>query len=193
LNEFVDDQLSARANAFAALAENVELRAQIVAIAQRCIQSLRDGGKILFAGNGGSAGDAQHLAAELVSRFRYDRPGLPGIALTTDTSALTAIGNDYGFETLFSRQVQALGRSGDVLIAFSTSGKSPNIVAGLKTAQELGIVTIGFAGETGGDMVPHCDLIFRANSRDTALIQELHMTAGHIVCGLIEMAMFPRT
>jgi D-sedoheptulose 7-phosphate isomerase len=185
-------ELDARARLFTALAADTAAAAQIEAIAGACIAALRAGNKIMFAGNGGSAADAQHLSAELVSRFLYDRPGLPAISLTTDTSALTAIGNDYGFDRLFARQIEALGQKGDVLLAFSTSGRSPNILSGLRTARERGILTVGFSGETEGDMTAHCDLMFRAASGVTAHIQELHMTAGHIVCGLIEAAMFPR-
>ncbi len=170
--------------------EDTALLNTVKAIAQRCIASLRNGGKILFAGNGGSAADSQHMAAELVSRLSYDRPGLASIALTTDTSALTAIGNDYSFENLFSRQVEALGRKGDVLIGISTSGKSPNILKAFKAARSLGMVTIGFTGKTAPMMAERCDLVLNIPSSETPKIQECHILLGHIVCSLIEEEMF---
>ena len=166
--------------------------AAILAIADRIVRALRDGGKVLLAGNGGSAADAQHIAAELVGRYTTDRPPLTAIALTTDTSALTAIGNDYGFEHVFERQLRALGRKGDVFIAISTSGKSPNILAALKAARELGIVTVGFSG-TKGSMQPLCDLILAAPSDETALIQQTHITAAHAICAVVEREIFPAT
>jgi D-sedoheptulose 7-phosphate isomerase len=133
------------------------LRAALQAAAEACISSLRAGAKVLLAGNGGSAADAQHIAGELVSRFEFDRPGLAAVALTTDTSILTAIGNDYGYERLFARQVQALGRRGDIFIAYSTSGNSPNIVAALQVAREMGLITLGMTGNRGGTMNALCD------------------------------------
>lgn len=158
--------------------------------AQACVGSLRAGGKVLLAGNGGSAADAQHIAGEFVSRFMFDRPGLAAVALTTDTSILTAIGNDYGFEQLFSRQVQALGRPGDVLIAYSTSGRSPNILRALETGREFGLVTIGFTGDRGGPMHDLCTHVIAVPSADTPKIQEGHFVLGHILCGLVEQTMF---
>lgn len=170
-----------------ALCEAVE------AAAQACLTSLRAGGKVLLAGNGGSAADAQHIAGELVSRFNFDRPGLAAVALTTDTSVLTAIGNDYGYERLFERQVQALGRAGDVLIAYSTSGRSPNILRALQAARVGGLVTIGFTGNrSGGGMAGLCDHLLAVPSPDTPKIQEGHLVLGHLLCRLIEDAMFTR-
>ncbi|MCB2082162.1 MAG: D-sedoheptulose 7-phosphate isomerase [Hyphomicrobiales bacterium] len=154
------------------------------------VERLRNDGKILFAGNGGSAADAQHLAGELVSKLCFDRPGLAAIALTTDTSILTAIGNDYGYERLFARQVEALGRSGDVLVAFSTSGRSPNILRGLEAAKEAGMITVGFTGHKGGDMLPLCDYVIQIPSDETPKIQEGHIALGHIICALVERAIF---
>lgn len=154
--------------------------------ANQCIQALIAGKKILFAGNGGSAADAQHLAAELVSRLRYERQGLAAIALTTDTSILTAIGNDYGFEYIFSRQIEALSQEGDIVIGLSTSGKSLNILNALKTAQAKGLITIGLTGQSGGLMVPLCDYLLKVPSVDTQKIQECHILLGHILCGYIE-------
>lgn len=164
----------------------------LLAAARMCCDALRSGGKVMFAGNGGSAADAQHWAAELVSRFNYDRPGLAAIALTTDTSALTAIGNDYGYEFSFSRQVEAIGRRGDVLIAISTSGNSPNVLKAVEAAKSHGIHVIGFTGQAGGRLLSGCDLCFQVPSSATPRIQEGHEFLGHMLCQLIEAGMFPQ-
>lgn len=156
------------------------------------VQALKRGNKLLFAGNGGSAADAQHWAGELVSRFYYDRPGLPGIALTTDTSILTAIGNDYGYDYVFARQIEALGQQGDVLYVISTSGNSRNIVRAIEAARVKGVQVIGFTGQGGGQMAELCDLCFRVPSGETPRIQEGHEALGHMLCALIEAEMFPR-
>lgn len=148
--------------------------------------ALRTGGKILFAGNGGSAADAQHLATELVVRFVVNRRALPAIALTTDTSALTAIGNDFGFEQLFARQIAALGRPGDVFVGISTSGRSPNIVTACREARERNLAVIGLTGASGGEMNALCDVTVRVPSDTTALIQQVHIAAGHIICAAAE-------
>ncbi|WP_437123431.1 D-sedoheptulose 7-phosphate isomerase [Tistlia consotensis] len=150
-----------------------------------CEASVRDGGKLLFFGNGGSAGDAQHLATELVVRYRKDRPALPAIALTVDSSALTAVGNDLGFERLFARQIEALGRKGDVAIGISTSGRSPNVLAALKVARERGLVAAGFTGH-GGAMAELADPLIRVPSDNPARIQEMHIMLGQILCGALE-------
>jgi D-sedoheptulose 7-phosphate isomerase len=155
-------------------------------IARQCVHSIRHGGKILFCGNGGSAADSQHLAAELVSRLSYNRPAMAGIALTTDTSALTAIGNDYSFDFLFSRQVEAIGRNGDVLIGISTSGKSPNVLRAFEAARALGIFCVGFTRDSASMMEERCDLVLNIPSKETPKIQECHMLFGHTICGLIE-------
>jgi D-sedoheptulose 7-phosphate isomerase len=173
-----------------AMHSDMALREQLAAAAAACIQSLQQGGKVLLAGNGGSAADAQHIAGELVSRFNFDRPGLAAVALTTDTSILTAIGNDYGYEQLFARQVQALGRTGDVLIAYSTSGKSPNILQALKVARAAGLVCIGFTGSRDAPMPGLCHHTLAVPSTETPKIQEGHLVLGHILCGLIESALF---
>jgi D-sedoheptulose 7-phosphate isomerase len=164
--------------------------ASMVAIAERITQALRSGGKLLLAGNGGSAADAQHVAAELVGRFVRDRAPLAAIALTTDTSALTALGNDYGFDQVFARQLRALGRRGDVFAAISTSGRSANILVALQTARELGLVTVGFTKAAQTPMHPLCDLVLAAPSEETALIQQLHIAAAHAICHLIERELF---
>jgi D-sedoheptulose 7-phosphate isomerase len=169
--------------------EDRELHAVIRQIAEVIGRALRDGGKLLIAGNGGSAADAQHLAGEFLSRFRHDRQPLPAIALTTDTSVLTAIGNDYGFERVFERQVRGLGRAGDVFLAISTSGISPNVLLALRAAREHGVATIGFSGASGGAMRELCDLFLAAPSDDTPIIQQIHMVAGHTICGLVEQAL----
>jgi D-sedoheptulose 7-phosphate isomerase len=171
-------------------ADDEKFVAATVAVAQRIAASLKNGGKVLLAGNGGSAADAQHIAAEFVVRFVMDRAPLAAIALTTDTSTLTAIGNDYGFEQVFARQLRALGRAGDVFVAISTSGGSPNIVAALKAARELGIVTVGFTRAAQTPMHALCDLLLGAPSEETALIQQVHITAAHAICQLVEHALF---
>jgi D-sedoheptulose 7-phosphate isomerase len=160
------------------------------AIAERIAASLKSGGKVLLAGNGGSAADAQHIAAEFVGRFVDDRAPLAAIALTTDTSALTSIGNDYGFDKVFERQVRALGRKGDVFIGISTSGRSPNIVAALNAARELGMTTVGFTKDTQTAMHALCDLTLAVPAEETALIQQIHSTAAHAICHLVEREMF---
>ncbi len=164
--------------------------AAVLSASAKIAASLKNGGKVLFAGNGGSAADAQHIAAEFVGRFINDRAPLAAIALTTDTSALTAIGNDYGFEQVFARQVNALARPGDVLVGISTSGKSPNILAALKAARERKLITVGFTRSGSTPMSALCDVVVGAPSEETALIQQLHITVGHAICHLVEREMF---
>ena len=175
-----------------AMAADQALVEDIAKVARACVTALGNGRKILFAGNGGSAADAQHLAAELVSRFAYDRPGLPAFALTTDTSVLTAIGNDYGYERLFARQIEAVGAPGDVFFGISTSGRSPNVLSALDAARAKGLVTIGMTGRSGGEMASRCDHLLRAHSDATPRIQESHIAIGHAICQLIETALFPK-
>ena len=170
--------------------QNREFVKAVVAIADRIARALRDGGKLMLAGNGGSAADAQHIAAEFVGRFIDDRAPLAAVALTTDTSAITAIANDYGFEQVFARQVRANMRPNDVFVALSTSGRSPNIIAALKAARELGIATIGFTRDAPTPMHALCDLVLAAPSDETALIQQIHITAAHAICGLVEHELF---
>lgn len=155
-------------------------------IAETSLKALQHGNKIMFCGNGGSAADSQHLAAELVSRYKRDRRAIPSIALTTDTSILTSAGNDYGYEYTFSRQVEALGREGDVLIAISTSGNSPNVLRAIKMAKKMGITTVGFTGEKGGAMTELVDLCLNVPCQNTPRIQEVHITAGHALCDILE-------
>lgn len=165
------------------------LRVTAHAIAAAMIGALRSGNKILLVGNGGSAADAQHIAAEIVGRYKHERPAWTAIALTTDTSILTAITNDYGFEQVFARQVEGLGRHGDVLLALSTSGRSPNILAALRTARARGLVTIGFTGSKGEALSALCDHLFVSPSDDTAVIQQIHLTFAHGICDEIEQTM----
>jgi len=164
----------------------------IAAIVDRLAVALGAGRKLLLAGNGGSAADAQHIAGEFLSRLNYDRAPTAAIALTTDSSVLTAIGNDYGYERVFERQVRGLGQEGDVLLSISTSGRSPNILRAIAAGRELGLVTIGLTGSTGGEMAAQCDLCLHAPSDSTPLIQQIHITAGHVICGLVEERLFPR-
>jgi len=170
-------------------AKDRDLLATIAAMAVAIEKSLRDGGKLLIAGNGGSAADAQHLAAEFLSRFLVDRRPLPAIALTTDTSVLTAVGNDYGFEQVFERQVRGLGRAGDVFLAISTSGRSANVIGALKAARDIGLVPIGFSGAQETEMRSLCRYFLAVPSRETAIIQQIHMIAGHAICALVEGAL----
>ena len=158
-------------------------------IATVMIAALRAGNKILLIGNGGSAADAQHIAAEIIGRYKQERPGWAAIALTTDTSALTSIANDYGFEQVFARQVEGLGKPGDVLLALSTSGRSPNVLAALRKARECGLVGIGFTGTKGEDLGTHCDHLFVAPSDDTPVIQQIHLTIAHGICDEIEQTL----
>lgn len=165
------------------------LSGSVAAAAELCIASLKAGGKVLFCGNGGSAADAQHLAAELSGRYEMNRPGIAGLALTTDTSALTAIANDFGYDRVFARQVEALGKPGDVLYAISTSGNSPNVVAAIETARALGIRVIAVTGATGGKMREMCDVLLNVPADKAAHIQEMHIAIGHMICGLVERAL----
>lgn len=156
-------------------------------LVKACVASIKGGGKILFFGNGGSAADAQHLATELTIRYRKDRAPIAAIALTTDTSSLTAAGNDLGFEQIFARQVAALGRAGDVAIGISTSGRSPNVTAALKQAKAMRIVTAALTGKGGGDLPGLADHVLTVPSDTTARIQEMHITLGQMLCGAIEI------
>ncbi|HTX89122.1 MAG TPA: D-sedoheptulose 7-phosphate isomerase [Bacteroidales bacterium] len=162
-------------------------------VAHACIEALCAGNKLLFCGNGGSAADAQHLAAELSGRYHYDRPPLPAEALHVNTSYLTAVANDYSFEEVYSRILRGIGRERDVLIAISTSGNSPNILKALKTAEEMGLITVGLTGSSGGRMKSICDYLIRVPSADTPRIQESHIMIGHIICDRIESTLFPKS
>ena len=180
--------------------QSIQLKQEILAdqqildtietVANFCIQTYKDGGKVLFCGNGGSAADAQHLSAELSGRFYFDREPLNSEALHVNTSYLTAVANDYSYEEVYSRLVKAMGKKGDVLIGLSTSGNSGNVVKAFKTAKELGMITVGLTGETGGEMKGVSDFLINVPSTDTPRIQESHILIGHIICELIETALF---
>jgi len=171
---------------------NAAIVSGIADIAITCAQALCDGNKILFCGNGGSAADAQHLAAELSGRFYYDRKPLAAESLTVNSSYLTAVANDYSFDEVFARMVEGSGNEGDVLIGLTTSGNSSNIIRAFETAHKRGIITVGLTGETGGDLAKLSDYIIRVPSTDTPRIQESHILIGHIVCELIERNLFPK-
>jgi len=190
VRQYIRDEVAKSLATIQLLAEDESLTAIVEQVARTCCSALRAGKKILLAGNGGSAADAQHLAGELVSRLNFDRPGLPAFALTTDTSVLTAIGNDYGYEKLFARQLNAVGTAGDVFIAISTSGRSPNILRALEEGRRKALVTVGLTGKTGGDMPALCDYCICVPSSETPKIQEGHIILGHIICGLIECEIF---
>lgn len=169
-----------------------DLLQEIRDIAQVCTETFCEGNKVLFCGNGGSAADAQHLAAEFSGRFYYDRPPLPSEALHVNTSFLTAVANDYSFDDVYARLLAGTGDEGDVLIALSTSGRSKNIIKALKKANELGMITIGFSGSGGGEMKPLCDYLIAVPSEDTPRIQEIHIMIGHIICEMVESNLFPK-
>jgi len=185
IEHFVAESVRVKSEFFAA---NSTLIAET---AERMALALREGRKVLLFGNGGSAADAQHIAAEFVGRFIPDRIPLPAISLATDTSALTALGNDYGYNTVFSRQVQALGSAGDIAIGISTSGNSPNVLEAIDAARSRSLLTIGFTGQDGGKMNGRADVLFRVPSRMTPRIQETHITLGHVLCELIDRELFP--
>jgi len=181
------DTISQRIDEHAALLQQMNALAPAIAeLAHMARETLDRGGKILLCGNGGSAADAQHIAAELVGRFQRDRQGLAAIALTTDTSILTSVGNDYGFEQIFTRQVQALARAGDLLIGISTSGNSANVLAAIETASAIGCRTVGLLGGDGGKIARQVDMAITIPSSVTARVQEMHILVGHILCELVE-------
>ena len=175
--------------AFERVAKDTAMLSAAQKIAQVIVDGLRGGHKLLLIGNGGSAADAQHIAAEIVGRYKRERPAYAAIALTTDTSALTAIANDYGFEQVFARQVEGLGCRGDILLALSTSGRSPNILAALRVAREHGLITIGFTGTKGAAMGVACDHLLVAPSDDTPVIQQMHLAVAHGICDEVEQAL----
>lgn len=190
INQMISSHVAESIRVKQALLEDKGLMQQVYDACQVCIEAYQRNNKTLFAGNGGSAADAQHLAGEFVARFYFDRPGLASIALTTDTSVMTAIGNDYGYEHLFARQVEANGRTGDVFFGFSTSGNSKNILLALQTCKSMGITTIGLTGAKGGQMNELCDICIKVPSTDTPRIQESHGLIGHIICAVVEEALF---
>jgi D-sedoheptulose 7-phosphate isomerase len=187
---FIERELAGTRAAIEALYADGNYRRAIADVARVFVAALNSDKTLLFAGNGGSAADAQHIAGELVSRFLFDRPGLPAIALSTDTSILTSIGNDYGYDYVFARQVEALGRPGDIFVGISTSGNSPNILAALEAAGKKGLTTVGLTGGKGGKMVGLCDHVLCAPASSTPRIQECHLATYHLLCALVEEAIF---
>jgi D-sedoheptulose 7-phosphate isomerase len=190
-SEYARTELMQAQMALATAAEDGAFLKQMEAVSKAIIGCFQAGGKVLLAGNGGSAADAQHIAGEFISRLNFDRAPLPAIALTVDTSVLTAVGNDYGFEHVFERQVHALGRRGDVFIGISTSGRSPNILRAMRKAREIGLVTVTFCGAHKTEILDLCDIALCAPSQRTPLIQQIHITAAHIICARVEAALFP--
>lgn len=186
IQNYIEDSIKTKKE----LLENNEKIALVKTIAQKIAEAYKNGKKVLIAGNGGSAADAQHIVGELVSKFYFDRPALPAIALTVDTSVLTAIGNDYGYEKTFARQVQALGNEGDIFIGISTSGNSPNILEALKEADNKGLVSVGFTGNSPCKMDEICQYCIKVPSVETPKIQESHIMIGHIICALVEKELF---
>jgi len=186
MQSIIKNEFNAHLNSSQKTLENIGLNIEIAA--KICVDCLKKGNKILIFGNGGSAADAQHIAAEIVGRYKVERKGLPAIALTTDTSVLTSIGNDFGFEHLFDRQVQALANKDDVLIGISTGGTSKNVISALKLGKSNGCKVIGFSGKSGGDFNNICDINLVVASEDTPRIQEIHILIGHIICHLIDQA-----
>jgi D-sedoheptulose 7-phosphate isomerase len=193
LNQDAKDPIAAHLKQSLAALERANSDAALLATARRIaaviVAALRSSKKILLIGNGGSAADAQHIAAEIIGRYKQDRPAFAAVALTTDTSALTAIANDYGFEQVFARQVEGLGRRGDVLLALSTSGRSPNILAALRTAREHGLITIGFTGSKGEPLGALCDHLLVSPSDDTPVVQQIYLAVAHGICDEIEQTM----
>jgi len=191
MNNLIVSALQRSAEVARLLSQSTEVTQTLEAVAEACIAAYRRGNKILLAGNGGSAADCQHIAGELVARFLFDRPGLSAIALTVDTSVLTAIGNDYGYDTVFARQVQAIGAEGDVLLAYSTSGGSKNILAAIDAARAKKMIVVGLTGLRESAMsTGRCDHVLRTPSTHTPHIQEGHLIMGHILCQLIEQELF---
>ncbi|KOP71881.1 phosphoheptose isomerase [Bacillus sp. FJAT-21945] len=188
--EFMNDQIMNSIQVKQNIINDKKLMELIEQVSLQAIEVYKKGNKIILGGNGGSAADAQHIAGELVSRFYFDRPGLSALALTTDTSILTAIGNDYGYERLFSRQIQANGNQGDMFIGISTSGNSPNILKALEECKAQNIITVGLTGGQGGLMEELCDYCIKVPSNETPRVQESHILIGHIICSIVEEAIF---
>ena len=188
--DFIKEEYLKTKETFEKILSNDDFLSSVQKVGDLATEVIKSGKKIMFCGNGGSAADSQHLAAELVSKLNYDRPGMNAIALTVDTSALTAIGNDYGYDRVFARQVEAVGNEGDMLICFSTSGRSKNVVEAVKAASKKNIITVGFLGQDGRDIGALVDHQINIPSSNTPNIQEGHISTGHIVCGIIEDAIF---
>ena len=192
LKEYVLESFKNSIKTKQAMMENESIISHIHEIAEKIVDAINGGCKVLIAGNGGSAADAQHVAGEFVNRFHFDRPGLPCIALTTDTSVLTAVGNDYAFDRVFQKQIEAFGKTGDVFIGITTSGNSPNILEAMKLCKEKSITTIGLTGQKIGKIDDFCDYIIKVPSNETPRVQESHILIEHIICGIVEASIFKR-
>jgi D-sedoheptulose 7-phosphate isomerase len=190
MKEYIKDQIKKSYETKQNIYENEALINKIVEVASKCVELYKNGKKTLLAGNGGSAADAQHIAAEMVGRYGFDRPSLPSLALTTDTSALTAIGNDYGYDQVFSRQLEGMGQDGDLFIGISTSGNSVNILKAFESAKKKNILTVALTGRDGGEMAKKADIAIVVPSNSTPRIQESHILIGHILCDIIEKEIF---
>ena len=190
MKNYIKDQIRKSYETKQAIYENEDLLNKIETVARKCIDLYRGDKKTILAGNGGSAADAQHIAAELVGRYGFDRPSLPSLALTTDTSNLTAIGNDYGYDQVFSRQLEGMGQKGDIFIGISTSGNSANIIRAFDSAKQKGIMTVALTGRDGGEMAKLADIALIVPSDSTPRIQESHILIGHILCDIIEKEIF---
>ncbi len=190
MKNYIKDQIKKSYETKQAVYENEELLKNIEEVAQMCVELYKGDKKTILAGNGGSAADAQHIAAELVGRYGFDRPSIPSLALTTDTSNLTAIGNDYGYDQVFSRQLEGMGQAGDIFIGISTSGNSVNIIKAFESAKKKGITTVALTGRDGGEMAKMADVALVVPSNSTPRIQESHILIGHILCDIIEKETF---
>jgi D-sedoheptulose 7-phosphate isomerase len=190
MHKYIKEQIKASFETKQKIYENEQFLNTVADVAKKCVDVYKAGKKTMLAGNGGSAADAQHIAAELVGRYGFDRPSLPSLALTTDTSNLTAIGNDYGYEQVFSRQLEGMGQEGDLFIGISTSGNSANIVKAFESAKKKGIMTVALTGRDGGEMAKIADIAMVIPSNDTPRIQESHILVGHILCDIIEKEIF---
>jgi len=190
MKNYIKDQIKKSYETKQAVYENEALLNKIEEVAQMCVELYKGDKKTILAGNGGSAADAQHIAAELVGRYGFDRPSIPSLALTTDTSNLTAIGNDYGYDQVFSRQLEGMGQAGDIFIGISTSGNSLNIIKAFESAKKKGITTVALTGRDGGEMAKMADVALVVPSNSTPRIQESHILIGHIICDIIEKETF---
>lgn len=191
MNELIVSSIQGSIGVKTAILNNEAFLAKIAEASKMFVKAFQQGGKVLFCGNGGSAADAQHLAAELSGRFYADRPALYAEALHVNSSFVTAVANDYGYDAVYARMIEASGRPGDVLVAISTSGNSPNILKAIAAARAQNVLVVGFTGETGGKMAENCDLLLNVPSKDTPRIQEAHILVGHIICAMVEAEMFP--
>ncbi len=193
MNDYVIKEINERIELKQKVISSSSLIDSITETSSICIKALQNGRKIMLAGNGGSAGDSQHIAGELVNRFHFDRDGLAAVALTTDTSVITAIANDYDYNQIFSRQIESIGKPGDIFFAITTSGNSGNIITAAKAANKIGVKVVGLTGEDGGQLAEFCDVLIAVPSKGTPEIQEIHILVAHMVCSIIESEIFSKT